>query len=266
MENNGRASMNRRDLLKLMLAAPLLRCASGEEVAHAGRLTARPARPTRDGAVGKIEPLGLGGAERDGVVYAAPDGDRASRPLLLLLHGATGSGAKFLSRMQSQMTTPGVVIAAPDSRGMTWDVVRTGLGPDVAFIDDMLRAIFDRYAVDRARIAVAGFSDGASYALTLGLTNGDLFRHVMAFSPGFLALKKPSAVRPRVFIAHGREDEILSFDESSKRIATTLERGGYDVTFRPFDGGHTVKPDVVRQAMAWWSLPAPPRPAILPSS
>ncbi|HKS23111.1 MAG TPA: alpha/beta hydrolase-fold protein [Thermoanaerobaculia bacterium] len=258
--------MNRRHLLKLLLAAPLLRCASGEEVAHAGRLMARPTKPTHNGAVGNVEPLALGSAERDGVVYAAPDGDRASRPLLLLLHGATGSGAHLLKRVQSQITTPGVVIAAPDSRGMTWDVVRSGLGPDVAFIDEMLRAIFDRYAVDRARIAVAGFSDGASYALTLGLTNGDLFRHVMAFSPGFLSLKKPSAERPRVFIAHGREDDILSFEESGQRVAGMLERGGYDVTFRPFDGGHTVKPEVVRQAMAWWSLPAPPRPAILPSS
>ena len=258
--------MTRRHLLKLLLSAPLLRCASGEDVAQVGRLTARPSKPTRDGVVGKVESLGLGGSERDGVVYAAPDGDRASRPLLLLLHGATGSGAHLLSRMQSQITTPGVVIAAPDSRGMTWDIVRTSLGPDVAFIDDMLRAIFDRYAIDRARIAVAGFSDGASYALTLGLTNGDLFRHVMAFSPGFLALKKASSERPRVFIAHGRDDEILSFEESGKHVATTLERGGYDVTFHPFDGGHTVKPEVVRQAMAWWSLPAPPRPAILPPS
>jgi poly(3-hydroxybutyrate) depolymerase len=91
--------MNRRHLLQLLLAAPLLRCASGEDVAQAGRLTARPSKPARDGAVGNIEPLGLGGSERDGVVYAAPDGDRAARPLLLLLHGATGSGAHLLSRM-----------------------------------------------------------------------------------------------------------------------------------------------------------------------
>jgi predicted esterase len=266
MENNGRASMTRRDILKWIVAAPLLRCASGEEAVHAGRLSARPSKPTHDGAVGKVEPLGLGGAERDGVVYAAPDGDRASRPLLLLLHGATGSGERILARMQSQITTPGVVIVAPDSRGTTWDVVRSGLGPDVAFIDAALLAVFDRYAVSSARIAVAGFSDGASYALTLGLTNGDLFRHVMAFSPGFLALKSPSNVRPRVFVAHGREDEILAFDESGRRVAATLQRGGYDVTFRPFDGGHTVKPDVVRQAMAWWSLPVPREPAILPPS
>ncbi len=33
-----------------------------------------------------------------------------------------------------------------------------------------------------------GFSDGASYALSLGVPNGDLFTHIVAFSPGFMRL------------------------------------------------------------------------------
>jgi predicted esterase len=39
-----------------------------------------------------------------------------------------------------------------------------------------------------ATLAVSGFSDGASYALSIGPANGDLFTHVMAFSPGFADL------------------------------------------------------------------------------
>jgi predicted esterase len=244
--------MTRRQLLQLLLAAPALRCASNDDVAHVARLTARPGTPATSGAVGEIVPLGLGHGARDGVVYAAPDADRVSRPLLVLLHGANGSGARILSRMQSQIATPGVVIVAPDSRGVTWDVVRDGVGPDVRFLDDALRAIFDRYPIDRARVCVAGHSDGASYALTLGITNGDLFRQVMAFSAGFLAVKAPSDAKPRIFLAHGRQDEILSFEASGRHIATMLERSGYDVTFRPFDGGHALKPEIVREAMAWW--------------
>src|SRR6266542_2362529 len=257
--------MTRRDLVKLLLAAPALRCASGEEMAQVGRFTARPGKPTHAGVVGEIVPIGLGGA-RDGVVYAAPDADRVSRPLLVLLHGANGSGARILSRMQSQVATPGVVIFAPDSRGITWDVVRDGVGADVHFLDDALRAVFDRYPIDRARVCVAGHSDGASYALTLGITNGELFPQVMAFSAGFLAVKAPSNVRPRIFLAHGRDDEILSFEASGRHIAAMLERSGYDVTFRPFDGGHALKPEVVREAISWWSLPPSPRAAILPPS
>jgi len=253
--------MTRRQLLQLLLTAPALRCASQEDVARVARLTARPAKPTKSGAVGKVVPLGLGNGARDGVVYAAPDADRVSRPLLVLLHGASGSGARILARTQSQIAMPGVVIVAPDSRGVTWNVAHASVGPDVRFIDDALRSIFDRYPIDRARICVAGHSDGASYALTLGITNGDLFRQVMAFSPGFLAVEAPSFVKPRIFLAHGREDEILSFESSGHHIATTLERSGYDVTFRPFHGGHALKPEVVREAIAWWT-----RPGILSSS
>ncbi|MGZ4788523.1 MAG: hypothetical protein ACXVZX_08375 [Terriglobales bacterium] len=40
--------------------------------------------------------------------------------------------------------------------------------------------------MDPARIAIGGFSDGASYALTIGITNGRLFTHIVAFSPGFM--------------------------------------------------------------------------------
>jgi hypothetical protein len=56
--------------------------------------------------------------------------------------------------------------------------------------------------VDPTRLAVGGFSDGTSYALSLGLTNGDLFSHVLAFSPGF-AVPARRRGRPRLFLSHG---------------------------------------------------------------
>ena len=59
-----------------------------------------------------------------------------------------------------------------------------------------------RYAFDPAHIAVGGFSDGASYALSVGITNGDLFTDVIAFSPGFMAPARQQG-KPRLFISHG---------------------------------------------------------------
>lgn len=253
--------MNRREFLTTSLLA--LRCAT--ERADPLRLTARRTAPTHQGPSDSVDSLGLGGA-RDGIVYAAAD-TGAPRPLLLLLHGAGGQGARIFVRVQPGLPPiPGIVVVAPDSRGPTWDIARSDAGPDARFIDDVLRGIFDRYAVDERRIAVAGHSDGASYALSLGLTNGDLFSHVLAFSPGFLALKTPSTIKPRVFIAHGRDDEILPFHDSGERIASTLHRRGYDVAFRPFDGGHTLQPDIVAEGLAWWALRGARRAAILPSS
>jgi hypothetical protein len=43
-----------------------------------------------------------------------------------------------------------------------------------------MATVFDHFSVDRDRIAVAGF---ASYALGLGLTNGDLFTRVLPTPP-----------------------------------------------------------------------------------
>jgi predicted esterase len=43
------------------------------------------------------------------------------------------------------------------------------MAPDVALIDQALSEIFNRYMVDASRLALGGFSDGASYALALGL-------------------------------------------------------------------------------------------------
>lgn len=76
---------------------------------------------------------------------------------------------------------------SPQSRGSTWDGIRDGFGKDVALIDAGLLQIFQQYDIDRQRVAVGGFSDGASYALSLGLTNGQLFSHIIAFSPGFMS-------------------------------------------------------------------------------
>jgi phospholipase/carboxylesterase len=130
-------------------------------------------------------------------------------------------------------------------------VILGGYGPDVAFVDRALAAAFARCAVDPARLAVAGFSDGASYALSLGITNGDLFGQVMAFSPGFAAPAGQHG-RPRFFVSHGTGDEVLPIDRTSRQVVPRLERAGYDVTYREFDGPHTVPPEIAREAVDWF--------------
>jgi phospholipase/carboxylesterase len=41
-------------------------------------------------------------------------------------------------------------------------------------------------AIDRSRLAIGGFSDGASYPLSLGLANSDVFRYIITLSLGFI--------------------------------------------------------------------------------
>jgi phospholipase/carboxylesterase len=194
-------------------------------------------------------PLNLDG-KRDGAFLVPAGLDPAKpAPLIVALHGAGGIATHILDLVAEQAERHGIIVLAPESRGPTWDVIRGGYGPDVAFIDRALTKIFQLHPVDPARIAVSGFSDGASYALSLGVINGELFGHILAFSPGFL-VPTTTADTPRVFVSHGVHDEVLPIDPCSRRIVPALRRAGYDVDYHEFDGGHVVPPDMVERAVA----------------
>lgn len=215
-----------------------------------GRLLARPQRPTGTVQLG-LQPLGLN-SQRDGFLYV-PATYREDRPapLVVMLHGAGGNARLGLVPFQSLADASGVILLAPDSRRQTWDVILSGYGPDIAFIDTALQQTFSRYAVDPARIAIEGFSDGASYALSVGIMNGDLFTHVIAFSPGFMA-PTTAMGKPRLFISHGEWDTVLPIDACSRKIVSQVQRTGYDIVYREFNGGHVVPEAIARSALDWF--------------
>ena len=218
----------------------------------AGRLLARPGRPTDTAGPG-LHRLGLD-ERRDALLYV-PVGHDAARPapFVLALHGAGGNAEGSLYPLRELADAAGLVILAGASRDRTWDVILGGFGPDVTWLDRALAAAFARCAVEPALVAVTGFSDGASYALSLGLTNGDLFPHLLAFSPGFAAPGE-AVGEPRIFVSHGIRDDVLPIDRCSRRIVPALERAGYEVRYREFDGGHTVPPEIAREAADWYLL------------
>jgi phospholipase/carboxylesterase len=220
-----------------------------------GRLRARPGRPSTSPA----QPFSPGeqhlaiGTDRDGLLYVPRDLPADTPlPLLVLLHGATGSAKGITTRVNAAELADRlkIVVLAPDSREGTWDVVVGGFGPDVAFLDTALARVFARVAIDPKHVAIGGFSDGASYALSLGLLNGDLFTHVIAFSPGFLSADRREG-HPDIFISHGTHDTILRIDTTSRRLAPALQQAGYDVRYREFDGPHTVPAQIATEAFAW---------------
>jgi len=232
-------------------AAGLLGATGWRWATDDGRLRARPRRPTATVVPGE-HALELAGG-RDGLLYvpASYRPDRAA-PLVLALHGATGNGLRQLGGWRAAAEAHGFIVVAPDSRGGTWDAVRGGFGPDVTFIDSALASVFRRCHVDATRMIIAGFSDGASYALTLGLINGDLFQKVVAYSPGFIVPGEWTG-QPKLFLSHGRADPILPIDQASRRLVVLLRRGGYSVTYREFDGGHEV-PEAIRSEAVEWML------------
>ena len=72
---------------------------------HAGgRFAARPSRVApRHLPGGGVDRLGLSGSERDGVLYRpATLGADGPAPLLLVLHGATGTGRRAIRELQEK--------------------------------------------------------------------------------------------------------------------------------------------------------------------
>ncbi|MFN8654628.1 MAG: PHB depolymerase family esterase [Gemmatimonadales bacterium] len=208
------------------------------------RLTFRPKSAGRIKAEPGVHPLKLG-ADRDGVLYV-PRGYQGEKPvpLVLALHGATQSSQMPVRRFTAAADELGIAFVAPDSRLQTWDAIALReFGADRDFIDRALAAACERVSVDPRRVGIAGFSDGATYALALGRANGDLFRGVAAFSPGFL-IEVEEVGRPPIFISHGTSDSILPIEETSRRLVPALQRGGYKVDYREFDGDHMVPPEM----------------------
>jgi phospholipase/carboxylesterase len=243
--------LSRRELLALSAAAGLLRCATRSEAepdpaADMGRLDARPGAPSEKGTKG-LQRLATG------VVYV-PDSYDPGRPapLIVALHGARGGPDGILRVFVPHADRTGAVLLAPESTGQTWDIIeRRKLGPDIERIDDLLAPVFRRYSIDPKRVCAGGFSDGASYALTLGLANGDLFTHVIAFSPGF-ASSKTQVGASRYFISHGTRDQVLPVERCGRYIAGELKRAGLPVEYREFDGTHTVPPQIAAAAVNWF--------------
>jgi predicted esterase len=248
------AGCTRREFLGLLGggAAVALGCQSpAPENQARTRLTARPGTPTRTVTAGVFS---LGGtAGHDGFLYV-PQSYVAgtATAFVLALHGAGGNSDGPLTFLGPYAEQHGFLLLAVDAYGITWDAISDGYGPDVEFLDLTLRAAFDRCSVDPARLVIEGFSDGASYALGLGLANGDLFSRIVAFSPGFIPPgSTPVSGLPEVFVSHGVQDPVLPIEGASRTIVPRLQNDGYAVTYVEFDGGHTIPSSVAAQATEW---------------
>jgi UrcA family protein len=215
----------------------------------AGTLSARPS----PAAVAALAP-GFTALGDVGHVYRPPTIGEGPRPLVVLLHGAGDTGRRFLEMIRPVADDRDYIVAAANSAGATWDIAADlpnagadampDFGADVPRIDALLREIFARAPIDPEKVVLVGFSDGASYALSLGLANPDLFPSVVALSPGFVKLPATVDGTQRLFVAHGKSDRIIPI-ESGRSIANGLRERGALVELREFDGDHGVSRPVL---------------------
>lgn len=199
--------------------------------------------------------------ERDTVLYVpqslAPEklGVDQVVPLLVMFHGAGGFPEKVLPFLEAHAEQHGFLLMAPHSMLPTWDIVVGGNGPDLERLDAALTEVASRYRIDPNRCGFAGFSDGGSYALSAGISNGDVASHVIVFSGGFMSVFAQEG-SPKVFISHGLVDEQLPIDTSARKHAAKLKEAGYDVELIEFNEKHIIHPPVVQMAVDFFTRDA----------
>jgi phospholipase/carboxylesterase len=187
--------------------------------------------------------------ERDTVLYV-PEGLalNAAVPLLVMFHGAGGFPEKVLPFLEEHAERHKFLLLTPHSTYATWDIVIGGNGPDLERLELALAKVASLYRIDPGHLGFAGFSDGASYALSTGITNGDIVSHVIALSGGFMNIFMQEGT-PQVFIAHGLVDEQLPIATAGRANAAKLSAAGYAVEYVEFNGKHVIQPSIVNMAV-----------------
>lgn len=169
-------------------------------------------------------------------------------PLLILLHGRGRNPSDWFGSYSRRAEAGRFIVVAPESSSKTWGS-SGDFGPDVSRINRALAVVFSRYAIARDRIIIGGLSDGASYALSLGLANGDTIRGVIAYSPGYI-VGLLGRGRPSFFVSHGLRDAMLPVT-GARMLVEYLRDAGYAVEYREFPGGHEVPAAISDAAMTW---------------
>lgn len=250
--------MKRRSFLTLG-AAGALGLLHGARRASADPLVQRDAPPNvqKDIPFGPSR-LGLSDDFRDGTLYL-PKSYRPGvpMPVLVMLHGYSG-GAESVRYTFPLAEEFGVIVIAPESRDVTWGASVPGFDVDVRYIGAAFRYVTDVLDIDPDYVALGGQSDGATYALAMGLAYGSTFNHLMIFAEGMMApLRKQG--KPKIFIAHGINDEQMPIDRTSRRMVPDLKADGYDVTYREHEGGHGTPAAIIREGFQWFLADRKPR-------
>lgn len=209
---------------------------------------------------------------------------RAPVPLVIGLHGGGSSAANFAALWDGVSGAGFVYLAlrAPyaisdsEEPAFDWamwpkadpDLMRRAAALLPTYVSAAIAEVRDQ--VNVGRVYLVGFSQGAIYSYLVGVGIPEQLEGLVIFGgPGLESpIHSPFTVEPalptwiaahdiagaaalRIFIAHGRSDPAAEFAlaEESRDV---LLRNGYDVTFRPFDGGHELPPDALLAEVASW--------------
>lgn len=178
-------------------------------------------------------------------------------PLVSVFHGAGRQDQMLVKACRDEPDRRDAFFLIPRSVEPTWDLIVGGDRPDMDFLEYAYDLIYRRYPIDPRQQVLIGYSDGASYALSLALSNPRLFDAALCWAAGFVvcdeAILGPQDPKPRIYLEYGTHDELFAFDRVALPMKENLERAGYLVEFSVDQGGrHWPSGSFQAEALDWY--------------
>lgn len=170
----------------------------------------------------------VGGVARSYRVFRPSNLPAGPRPVVVALHWYSGDAAHFeqATGFDAGAVTNGALVVYPDGVGASWNAgaccgtARDQRVDDVAFLDAVLDDVQSRFAVDPARIAVGGWSNGGMMAYRYACERSD---RVQSFFVGSGAPVAPACSFRRpvgVLHMHGLLDQTVPWNGTSSSPLT----------------------------------------------
>jgi phospholipase/carboxylesterase len=200
-----------------------------------------------------------------------PHGD-GPHPTILTLHGwganamdllglapYLAAGRFLLLCPQGPVQTP----IAPGAVGYGWYPSSRGGPPDMTAVlsarqqlQVFLDAALDRYAIDRSRLVVLGFSQGGVMAYTMALSHPGRFAALAALSTWLplelfervADLSSPSTLP--TLVQHGSRDTLIEVQRARKSVEI-LRQMHLPLTYREYEMGHEINAQSLTDLSNW---------------
>jgi phospholipase/carboxylesterase len=196
-------------------------------------------------------------------------------PLLIGLHGNGGNSEQMLAAMIDGLQKEPVILAAPQGayanfpqlRGLhfSWEIQTRNrelwkIGDPLVIenINEVVQLLMRKYPI--SEVYILGFSQGAAYAFLTGFTYpervagiisiGGLFPETDTEFSMLTEAGIASGKKFRIFIAQGRDDRSLPIGLGVK-TAEKLRKYGYEVEYQEYEGGHEIKPELLKNICSW---------------
>jgi polyhydroxybutyrate depolymerase len=165
-------------------------------------------------------------------------------PLVVAFHGM-GIDSKDLmpkyTKLDELAADKKFVLAYPEAEGRAWGLAPEKVTADLAFFDELLKAVQAAYKIDANRVYLVGMSNGGYFAHLVAKERSKVVAAVASHS-GPLGLQTLGGVKAErkfpVMIVHGDKDKLLSV-EFARENRDKYKKEGHEVHYVEVAGlGH----------------------------